>query len=733
MKRATLVRGFAAFAVGWLVLACGFLAAPSAGSEPDDGLASQVTIRRDKFGVPHILAPTEEAAAFGQGYAVAEDHALVLARLLLRGRNEEAEYFGEKFAESDLLGKILHMYEGAETGYALSPPGVRRIMDGYAAGYNRYVRQHRAELPPWVKPATAVDFLAHGRRVVLMEFSMNLGQLKDIGKDKNKSTALPAAVDDFAKGSNMWAIGKGRSASGNALLMGNPHLDWAGSQIWCEAQITVPGKINMYGATLIGSPVITVGFNENLGWSHTVNLHDSDDVYELTLDPKDPRKYVYDGQSVPLRKDEVTVKIKTDSGIVADKHEVWWSHYGPVMKVDGGKAYAFKSANMNEYGMVEQWNLMAKAKNLDEFRRVLDMQALPMFNICYADKKGNVFYLFNGRFPDRPAGYDWEGVVPGNTSATEWNHVLPQYRLPSLVNPKGSYVQSCNSSPWYTNLEQIIDRRRYPKDLTPTFNSMRTQLSLEMLENDPKLSLEKVLRYKYNTKLLLADRVKEDLLKAVRGQTVNGIQLDEAAELLQQWDNTTARDSKGAFLFTEFWRRYGKEAKKPYVTPWDEKQPASTPLGLGESDTAREALAAAVKALKQEYGTLAVTWGDVHRLRRGNLDVPIGGFISEYRDPKVFEEFRGAPFGDFGAFRIVRYNKDETDGKYVAKGGDSFVFAVEFTSPPTAHSICAYSQTDDPKSPHHTDQSALFAKEEWKRVCFTEEDIAKNTERSYHP
>jgi acyl-homoserine-lactone acylase len=600
MKRATRIRYFGVFAAGWLMLVCGAWSVPLAAGEPsDDELAAQVTIRRDKFGVPHIKAATEEAAAFGQGYAVAEDHCLVLARLLLRGRNEEAEYFGEKFAESDTLGKILHMYEGAVSGYAQSPPWVQRILDGYAAGYNRYVRQHRAELPEWVKPVKTVDFLAHGRRVTLMEFSMNLGQLNDIGKEKKKTAALSAWTDDIAKGSNMWAIGKERSASGNALLLGNPHLEWSGSQIWCEAQITVPGKINMYGATLLGSPVMTIGFNENLGWSHTVNLHDSDDVYELTLDPKDPHAYLYDGQSVPLKKEEITVKIKTDAGLVANKQDVWWSHYGPVMKVIGDKAYAFKSANINEFGMVEQWNLMAKAKDLTEFRHVLDMQTLPMFNICYADNKGNCFYLFNGRFPDRPAGYNWEGVVPGNTSATEWNHVLPQHRLPALVNPKGSYVQSCNSSPWYTNLNQIIDHNRYPKDLTPNFNSMRTQLSLEMIEKDPKISLEKILHYKYNTKLLLADRVKEDLLKAVRGQTVNGIALDEAAELLQQWDNTTVRDSKGSLLFTEFWRKYGKQAKKPYLVDWDEKRPASTPSGIGEPETAREALAATVKELKQ--------------------------------------------------------------------------------------------------------------------------------------
>jgi acyl-homoserine-lactone acylase len=733
MKRVTVVGGFGVFAAGWLVLACGVV--PAAGDDSgDDALASQVTIRRDKFGVPHIWAVTEEAAAFGHGYAVAEDHCLVLARLLLRARNEEAAYFGEKFAESDLLGKTFHMYEGAATGYAQSPPWVQRILDGYAAGYNRYVRQHRAELPEWVKPATAVELLAHGRRVVLMEFSMNLAQLKDIGKDKKKSAGLNRWTDDCTKGSNMWAIGRERSASGNALLLGNPHLDWSGSQTWCEVQLTVPGKMNMYGATLVGSPVITIGFNEYLGWSHTVNLHDSEDVYELTLNLNDPQRYVYDGKPVPMRREEIAIKIKTDSGLVEKKQDVWWSHYGPVMKVEGGKAYALKSASLNEYGMVEQWNRMGKATNLQDFRRVLDMQTLPMFNICYADKRGTVFYLFNGRFPDRPAGYNWEGVVAGGTSITEWNHVLPQHRLPALVNPKGGYVQNCNSAPWYTNLNQIIDRKDYPADLTPNFNSMRTQLSLEMIENEPKISLEKVLRDKYNTKLLLADRVKEDVLKAIRGQTVNSIPLDEAAELLQQWDNTTARDSKGSFLFTEFWRRYGRQAEKPYRVEWDEKHPATTPVGLGEPETAREAMAATVKELKQEYGTLAMAWGDVHRLRRGTLDVPLGGFLGEYRDPKDYDSFRGGRFGEYGSFRVIRYNKEkDKDDKYAARGGDSYVFAVEFTPLPTAHSICAYSQSDDPKSPHHTDQSELFAKEQWKPVWFMEEDIAKNLERAYHP
>jgi acyl-homoserine-lactone acylase len=691
--------------------------------EATPDLASQVTIRRDKFGVPHILASTEEAAAFGHGYAMAEDHILVLGRLFLRVRSEEARYFGEKFAQADLFQKQMHIYSGAESGYTQAPPWVQRILDGYAAGYNRYVDQHRAVLPEWVKRVSAVDVLAHGRRTVLMLFSMDFDQLKRIGQQAALPN-LPAAA--WARGSNMWAIGGRRSVSGRGILLGNPHLPWSEEFLFCEAHITVPGRVNVYGTTLVGSPVITIGFNEQLGWSHTVNLHDSDDVYELTLDPNDHHRYLYDGKSIPLRREEYSIEVKTESGLQTRRQEGYWSHYGPVLKLAGNKAYAFKSANQDETRMLEEWSLMGKAQSLDEFRRVLDMQALPMFNICYADRPGNVFYLFNGRFPDRPAGYHWEGVVPGNTSATEWNHLLPQARLPQLLNPPSGYVQNCNSAPWYTNAHTPIDRHHYPEDLTPNFNSLRQQLSVAMLEENEHFTLDQVRRCKVNTKMLLANRVKADLLKAISGQSVDGVSLDEAVAVLEAWDNTTAPESKGSILFSTFWSKYGQRASQPYTQPWDESKPFSTPYGLGEPETARAVMAGAIKEMKKKYGTLAPPWGNVHRLRRGKLDVPMGGFLSEYTG------FRGARFGDYGSFRVIRYDEDP-DGKLAARGGDSFVLAVEFTTPPTAYSISAYSQSDDARSPHYTDQSALFARGEWKRVSFTEEEIARNLERAYHP
>jgi acyl-homoserine-lactone acylase len=710
------------------VLAAFTGATAARGELPGDDLAKLVTIRRDTFGVPHILAETEEAAYLGQGYATAEDRVLVMARLYLQARGEEAAHFGEKFVENDFLVKQMRIHEGAQEGYAKLAPWVQRILDAYAAGFNRYVAKHRAELPEWVKPVTGVDLLAHGRRVVIMEFSMDLEQVREIGRKKAATPAQPAANGDALDlpGSNMWAIGRGRTASGKGILLANPHLAWRGSQLFYESHITVPGKVNILGSTLTGGPGITIGFNENLGWSHTVNLHDSDDIYELTIAPSRPDHYLYDGKPVPLRRDTLRVQVKTDTGMTEKTRDVAWSHFGPIVKVIGEKAYALKSANLDEFRFVEQWNRMGKARDLREFRAVLDMQALPMFNICYADKEGNVFYLFNGRFPDRPRGYDWAGIIPGHSSDAEWSRILPQHRLPQMLNPPGGYVQNCNSAPWYTSARLPINRRDYPDDLTPNINGMRQQLSLKLLETEGEVTLERVLRDKYNTRMLLADRVKPDLLQLAKGQTIDGVPLDEAVGVLESWDNTVSRESRGSVLFEKFWRKYGMRAAKPYAKPWDDTNPIDTPAGIGEAETARTALAAALKEVKERHGRLDVSWGDVHRLRRGDLDLAVGGLASEFRP------FRGARMGDFGTFRIISYT-DEKDGKAIARGGDSFVLAVEFTTPPTAYSILAYSQSEDPKSPHHTDQTKLFTEEKWKRAWFTEDDIQKNLKRKYQP
>lgn len=677
---------------------------PAAAPAVQEDLARRATIRRDTYGVPHILAETEEAAAFAHGYATAEDHLQVMARLFLRARGAQASVFGDQFVEDDLRVRQLGIWETADRRFAELPPLMQRILNGYASGYNAYLGRHRAEAPAWATPVSGIDVLAHCRAVLLMSFALDLRSWK--------RTPNPVSTSAAAIGSNMWAIGKPLSRSGRGILLANPHLPWQGAFLFHEAHLTVPGAINVSGATPVGFPVITIGFNEQLGWSHTVNERDSDDIYELTLDADGAATYQYDDGWLPLGSRRVAIDVKTKGGVETRTYDVLSSHHGPVFRVEGRKAYAFKSASVDLIGFLTEYNAMGKARSLREFQAALNMQQLPMFNLAYADREGNVWFLYNARIPIRPEGYDWAGVVPGNTSRTEWHAVYPLAELPQLFNPLTGYVQNCNDAPWYANLRQPIDPSPFRGYIDVDNVTWRARLSLGLLSSQNAITLADVKRHKFNREIVVATHVKPELIAAAQARAVGEALLQSAVQVLARWDNRADVDSEGAILFLAWWADYSRGMPAPFRSAANRADPVGTPTGLGDTVRAVEALARAAAAIKKQYGVLNVPWGKVHRLRRGSVDLPLAG--SEY------------------AFQTVAYRADY-DGARAAAGGDSFVLAVEFTDPPTAFSITSYSESSNPQSVHYNDQSWLYAAGQFKPAWFAEPDIAANVVRSYRP
>jgi acyl-homoserine-lactone acylase len=273
----------------------------------------------------------------------------MMARNYLRARGEEAAHFGEAFAAGDFLTRRVRIHETTREAFPKLPPWVRRNLDAYALGYTRYVAKHRDQLPEWVPRATGVGVLASSRHALILNFSTDpavrrrfhdLGVRAPTGPAAGKAQGISSTDDPYrpshAIGSNMWAIHKDRSASGKALLLGNPHLDWSGDVLH-EAHLTVPGRLNVMGATLVGTPGLTIGFNDTLGWSLTVNAHDSDDLYELKLSG-DGTSYLYDGRPLPLHRDELTIQVKTKAGLEPRTLEALRSHYGPTVKTQGVRA-----------------------------------------------------------------------------------------------------------------------------------------------------------------------------------------------------------------------------------------------------------------------------------------------------------------------------------------------------------------------------------------------------------
>jgi len=615
----------------------------------------------------------------------------------------------------------------------------RKVVRAYAAGVNRYVEQHRDELPDWVPVFTGEDVMASRRaaavrsafsqaavRALQRKYPEIAGPARGVaGNEARREGGEPRWTPDDPPGSNAFALGPSRTRSGKPILLGNPHLNW--SSLYWEAQVTVPGKINFFGSTLAGIPILRAGFNENLGFVTTNNSPDVGDIFALTLDPDRADHYLFEGKSRPLIRREIAVEVKRPDGSVGVESKIFWeSHLGKILLRTKDRAFAVDSSQIDAFRYYEGFYVLSKTGNLEEFRSAMARNMVPTSNFTYADAQGNILYQWNARIPMRPDdGTDYRLDIPAENRYV-WKKLLKMDLFPRLLNPGGGYIQNCNNPPWYTSLTDPIDPGRYPSYLEAERElALRPQMALAMLGGKEKYSLEDIPDLKFNTRMLLADRVKPDLIEAIKGVEEPSAALRSGLAVLQSWDNRVSAGSRGAVLFQRFWDTYAAAVEQPYAVPWDAAKPASTPAGISDRDRAVRYLEDAVLWTRKTFGAEDVAWGDVHRFRFGSMDLPGDGAS-----------------GTYGLFRVLRF-ADAPDGKRVAGQiveneapvgfGDAWVLSVEFTRPVRARSVLAYGQTTRTASKHSADQIRLFAEHRLRPVWFTEQEIRANLEREYHP
>lgn len=703
-----------------LAIAVAGFPAISASAQTAEDLVEQVVIRRTEYGVPHILARSPKAMGFGLAYAQAEDHMEKIARLIITAKGELSKNFGynDRNLESDFRQLQYRIPQRAQETYNYLDPEWRDVTEGYALGLNYYIEKHRADLPEWVQPVSQYDVAAHGLSGVA-RFALDRGGVvrKFLAKMEKGEDAI--ADEDESTGSNMWAFAPGRTQSGNAILMGNPHQPWSDVATYYEAHVTVPGVINFYGSTFIGRPVLTTGFNENLGWTHTVNYPDIEEIYAIPRDPSDSKSFILDGKSQPMTTEIASVEFYEDGELLKENRLFWYTPMGPVVYKDREFVYVHRPVAYFDFRYYSQWYRLGKAREFGEWRAIFDELVMPMFNTGYADREGNIYYLWTGAIPKLPLGSHADEAVPVTTSDEIWTQVHTIDELPQLFNPKGGYIMNSNSAPYHTNLNEVLDPAHYPDYFPKPRYSLRSQHSTALIHNDTKFSLEDVVKLKFDERSFTAERIKDDLLAALNSAELNA---DEklGVEVLTAWDDTTARESRGGVLFQVWlnhYRKGGSAEDKLFATVWDFDNPMTTPDGLANPARAVEAYKVAVAEVLEKHGALDVPWGDVHRLRFGdNVDLPLGGADN-----------------DMGSFRIIRY-READDNKRVAYSGDSWVFAVEFgEEQPKAYSVVAYSESSREDSPNFADQAALFADEKMKRVAFTEDEIEAALVKSYRP
>jgi acyl-homoserine-lactone acylase len=714
-KRSALPR-LPALLLLWLLTACSVLEpylqrtpppppAPEPVAEPVQLSAEEarVEVLWDSYGVPHIFGKDAAAVFYAFGWAQMRSHADLLLRLYGQARGRAAEYWGERFVESDEWILVNGVPARAERWLESQSPHMRAYLESFVAGINAFAEQNPDEVgEQWkaVLPVHASDVLAHQQRVLHFTFMASPLMVGAANRQWQ-----PAA------GSNGWAIAPARSASGNALLLANPHLPWGDLYTFYEAHLVGPG-LDAYGAALVGFPLPIIAFNGDLGWTHTVNTIDNADIYELTLADDG---YLFDGVVRGFEVEQVTLRVRQADGSLAERPlTIRRSIHGPVISERDGRALALRVAGLDAHGLADQYWDMLRSQDLAQFEAALSRLHLTMLTVLYADRAGNILHVFNGAVPVRSRGdwAYWQGIVPGDSAATLWTRTHPYFALPRVLNPRSGWLQNANDPPWTTTIPFPLDPAFYPAYIAPQQPmAFRPQRSARMLTETQRMTFDQMVTLKHSTRMHAADHLVQDVVAAAR--SVGDADARAAADVLERWDRNADADSRGAVLFEAFYRSLQRQRwpdGSPFEVQWTPRAPLTTPDGLADPRLAVSILSRTAQEVRARHGALDVPWGDVYRLRRDTLDLPANG----------------GP-GALGVFRVVDFEPLPGDSlRAVAGNGDTFVAAVEFSQPVRARALLTYGNASQPGSPHRTDQLPLFASKRLREVWLTREDVMQN-------
>lgn len=696
-------------AIGHLVAVCTLIAASSAAFAADTGHGE---ILWDTYGVPHIYGKTEADVFYGFGWSQVHSHANVVLHLYGEARGRAAEYWGAKYADQDRWMISNDVYDRARTWYAQQTPQFKRDLDAFARGMTDAARKHPNGIDPslmQVLPITGVDVVAHAER--LMNYIYIASEQHVRGN--------PPPDTKGKDGSNAWALMPKRTKDGAAMLLANPHLPWApGFFTYYEAHLNGPG-IDIYGATQIGLPIIRFAFNNNLGFTNTVNTMLGSTTYKLT--PKDGG-YLFDGKVLPFKVSNKQMKVRQpDGSLKTVRFQVRHTVQGPVFERYDGTLVALRVAGLDRPGMLQQYWDMGTAHNFKEFLAAVRKVQVPKFNIVYADRDGNIMYLDNGILPRHKNGdlAFWKGLVPGDTSATLWDEddIHSFEDLPKVINPAGGFVQNTNDPPWVSSWPRVLDPKDYPSYVAPVGPmSLRSQTSVLSMAGDDKLSFDDFIARKRSVHSLAAERLLPELLALAKGS--DDADIKRAADVLSKWDRAFEADSRGALLFEEWAHLFAGDYKfvsqKGYKNPWTLDDPLSTPNGLKDPTLALQQLKQAVGITEKLYGSIDRPYGEVSRFHIGNVDLPGRG-----------------GFGNLGVFNVITWNPIK-DGERLPQHGETWVSMVEFSTPLKAMGLMSYGNSTMPGTTHNNDQLGLLSKGQYRTLWTTREQVDQHVESVDH-
>ncbi|KAB7648210.1 penicillin acylase family protein [Polymorphobacter fuscus] len=651
-------------------------------SVADPAVRRDVRIVRDRWGVPHIFGKTDADVAYGLAIAHAEDDFRNLEEVVAAVRGRGGAITGQDGASVDFAGGLLGANAIAAAHYADLSPDTRRLLAAYAQGLNEYAAGHPGEARlRGLFPVNGQDIVAGFMLRAPFFFGLDRPLAALVAGEPVPRDSGPP--DE--RGSNGFAVAGRRSADGVTRLIVNSHQPWEGGVSWWEVVVHSGEGWDFAGALFPGAPYPLLGHNKTLGWTNTVNRPDLIDTYWLTVNAAGTQ-YRFDGKWLPLDSETLWLRVKLGPLTLPIPRKVYRSVHGPVVRNDKGY-FAIRYAGIGDVRQVEQYYRLNKARNLDEWREAMAMQAVAGTNFVYADAAGHIGMFYNARFPRRASGYDWKGVLPGDTSKTLWTDYHPWADDPMTVDPAAGWVANSNNTPFLSTAPADEQARGdFPPEMgieTYVTNRARRYQALFAALGDAKISRDDLLRIKFDKGYDKAGWAGDWYRAVMALDTSQAPDLAAAQKLIATWDWTLDCKGNADTLVTAAFAQAARYAYQNKPRP----------------DTAA-ALREAVDLLERHYGRIDVPLGDFQRLRHGKVDLPVCGGPEALR----------AIIGTTGA-----------DGRRVANNGDGFIMLIEWApdgqvSSRSVHQFGA--ATVRPQSPHYADQSPLFVAERWKTVPF---------------
>ncbi|MFN0106833.1 MAG: penicillin acylase family protein [Bryobacteraceae bacterium] len=694
----------------WLALAA------SAEEVKLDGLRKPVEVLRDRWGVPHIYAQTQEDLFVAQGYMAARDRLFQLDLWRRQGTGKLAEVLGPEFVERDRIALLLRFRGDWQKEWPSYAPDTWQIVNAFVRGVNAFIQDPRRK--------KTAEFLKLGYEPGLWQpndvvsrmavFSMMTNLLSEVQRARLVDTYGAAAiekwmppdpfvkieiprevnlkevrvgslaafdeatddVDDVTQGSNNWVIGPRLSATGKPLLASDPHRAMQIPSLRRTVHLVGPGW-NVFGSGEPALPGIALGHNETIGFGFTITGTDQQDLYIEQLHPSDPSQYLYKGVWKRLETERHFIAVKGEKRRMV---ETQYTAHGPVVGMDLAlrRAYVMKwvGAEPGTAGYLAGLSL-ARAKDWPEFLTAVGRYKTPAENLVYADTAGHIGFAVTGLTPVRK---NWTGLlpVPGHTGEYEWQGFLPPEELPRMFDPPSGFFASANNNilpPGYRHTLQY--------EWAPRFRIGRIERQLRARRG---WTLDAMQALQLDVESTPAKRL---LALARKWTPTAGSKAATVMPLLRAWDGRMTRESAAAAIFLMWISRLTAVVVE---SPAGLAASVEITLRTLEAKPRPDLLARTLDATVQEFET--ALGPDPGRWRYGNLH------FLYLKHPAMEKAFDRGPIplgGDASTINVA------AGAGFRASVGASFRMLLDVADWDRSRMTNMPGESGDPESPHYAD------------------------------